>query len=92
MNSESILQLDTHQNLNLSEESEMISDVVRQVEPSFSRILIIDDEPFNLMSLMAIFKQAAKRMGLKEDALDGVIDQANDGQVGLRMATELIAL
>lgn len=43
------------------------------------RILLVDDEPFNLMGLLAVMNKAAKALGLKENALDEIIDRAQDG-------------
>ena len=36
-----------------------LSDLNEGPEHRYKRILIIDDEPFNLMSMMAILRQAA---------------------------------
>jgi phage gp16-like protein len=38
------------------------------------RILIVDDEPFNLMSLMTILRLSLKKMGLDELLLKDYID------------------
>ena len=43
------------------------------------RVLIVDDEPFNLMSLKTILKSALKIIKVNPDLLKDLIDEANDG-------------
>jgi hypothetical protein len=42
--------------------------------------MIVDDEPFNLQSMRVIICQALKRLGLGQDVLNHLIDEATDGQ------------
>ena len=45
----------------------------------FQRILLVDDEPVNLMALLHMIKMALKNMGRDPDTLDNFIDTATEG-------------
>lgn len=52
------------------------------------RILIVDDEPFNLMSMKILIQQALKDLHLDKDLLNQRIDTATDGQEALAKFTQ----
>jgi PleD family two-component response regulator len=67
----------------LSEETLRLSDVVYsscQSEHDTRRILIVDDEPFNIQGLKIILRAAYKKMHQPIDELEGLIDTAMNGQ------------
>ena len=53
------------------------------------RIMIVDDEPFNLQSMMIILKAALKQLGQSPDLLDQTVEQANDGEDAIDMVKKL---
>ena len=59
-----------------------IQSVLRPVE---KRIMIVDDEPFNLQSLKVVIQQSVKRLGMNKDILNRLIDEASDGQEALNL-------
>jgi YesN/AraC family two-component response regulator len=50
---------------------------------SSTRLMIVDDEPFNLHSLKVIIQQALKRLGFAKEYLDDLIDIATNGDEAL---------
>ena len=42
-------------------------------------ILIVDDEPYNLMGLRIILKLAFRQLGFKENLVDDVVHEASNG-------------
>lgn len=46
---------------------------------SSKRILVVDDEPFNLKSMKVIIDSVLKKLGLEEEFLNSFIDQAQNG-------------
>lgn len=54
-----------------------------------SRILIVDDEPFNLQSMKVIIQQSLKRLGHPKELLNDLIDVATNGDVALNKVIEL---
>ena len=49
------------------------------------RILIVDDEPYNLMGLEMVLSHTFKLIGIKEREIAQMIDQASNGQEALEM-------
>ena len=43
-------------------------------------ILIVDDEPYNLMGLKIILKLAFKQIGLKDNLVDDLVHEASNGK------------
>ena len=43
------------------------------------RVLIVDDEPFNLMSIKTILASSLKKLNHNPNLLRDLIDEANDG-------------
>lgn len=43
------------------------------------RVLIVDDEPFNLSSMRILLKLSLKKMNIDDTMLDAYIDQASNG-------------
>ena len=54
------------------------------------RVLIVDDEPFNLMSIKAILKSALKKIKLSPDLLKDLIDEAIDGNQAVKRVKDNI--
>ena len=52
---------------------------------SDNRILIVDDEKYNLDAMMFILKGCFKKMGKDEEIVDHLVDYANDGQEAIDM-------
>jgi len=42
--------------------------------------LIVDDEPYNLMGLQILLKFAFKKLGIKEEIVNEMVHEANNGQ------------
>ena len=53
------------------------------------RILIIDDEPINLMGMKIVLKAAFKTLGYEPSKIDKIIDQANNGHEALKLVKNL---
>ena len=51
-------------------------------------ILIVDDEPYNLMGLRIVLKLACKKIGLKESLVDELVHDASNGEHAVAMAEE----
>ena len=56
---------------------------------SQNRILIVDDEPFNLYGLKNILKLAIKRYGYSTLLIDRLVDQASNGKEAVNMVKKL---
>ncbi len=52
---------------------------VPTVYGSMEKILVVDDELFNIQSLKIIIQGSLKKMNRKNDILDAFIDTANNG-------------
>ena len=55
-----------------------------------NRILIVDDEPFNLQSLKVIIQQSMKKMGRQKEFLDKLIDVASNGKEAVEKVKQLL--
>ena len=49
------------------------------------RILVVDDEKYNLDAMMFLLKGSFKKMGKEEEIVDHLVDYANDGQEAIDM-------
>ena len=47
-------------------------------------ILIVDDEPYNLLSLQMVLKLCFKQLGWKQEITEHIIDQASNGHEALQ--------
>ena len=56
---------------------------------SMERILIIDDDPFNLVSLKILLKLTLKKLGLPEVIIEKLVDQGSNGQQAVDLFKEL---
>ena len=56
---------------------------------SKNRILIVDDEPFNLYGLENILKLAITRCGYSSVLIDRLVDQASNGKEAVNMVKKL---
>ena len=56
---------------------------------SKERILIIDDDPFNLVSLKILLKLTLKKLGLPEVIIEKLVDQGSNGQQAVDLFKEL---
>ena len=50
---------------------------------------MVDDEPFNLIALHIILRQALRKLGYNPDLLDRILDTANDGQEAVRKVKQM---
>ena len=66
---------DDHQFLNVPSQDEIVLEF-----ESKDRILIVDDEPFNIQGMMIIINACLKAMGHDEELLNKFIDYASNGQ------------
>lgn len=60
---------------------------IRKEEPLL-RILMVDDEPFNLRGLRVIMKKAVSNLGHNPDILEELIDQCFNGQEALDLVSQ----
>jgi two-component system sensor histidine kinase/response regulator len=49
------------------------------------RIMLVDDEPFNIKSMMVILKLSLKSMGLDPSIIDDITDFAYNGQEAVQL-------
>ena len=56
------------------------------------KILVVDDEPFNLKSFMIIIKSSLKEMGLNDLDFKNLIHYAQNGQEALDKVKKSVAL
>ena len=54
-----------------------------------NRILIVDDEPFNLYGLENVLKLAITRCGFSTEIIDKLVDQASNGKEAVSMVKSL---
>lgn len=54
----------------------------------FSRLLVVDDEAFNLQSMKIVLKSAMDKIGLRSCLLDRFTDYASDGQQALNLVQQ----
>ena len=73
----------------LSQEYDFIKCVSEPLSCSY-RILIVDDEPFNLQSLKVIIQQSIKKMGRPKEFLDKLIDVASNGKEAVKKVKQLL--
>lgn len=54
---------------------------INAIDPQFKyqRILIVDDDVFNLKSAIIILKAAARKLGRPEQLIDEIVDEAMNG-------------
>lgn len=53
------------------------------------RILVVDDEPFNLKSIKYLIELSASRHGIPEEAIQQFIDYARDGDEYVQKVEQL---
>ena len=56
---------------------------------SQNRILIVDDEPFNLYGLENVLKLAITRFGYSAELIEKLVDQASNGKEAINMVKSL---
>ena len=56
---------------------------------SHNRILIVDDEPFNLYGLENVLKLAITRCGYSAELIEKLVDQASNGKEAVNMVKSL---
>jgi len=54
-----------------------------------NRILIVDDEPFNLLGLETVLKLAMEKTGLPDGYLSSVLDKAANGEEAVEAVNKL---
>ena len=60
------------------EEAQVIPD--HRALQRFQRLLVVDDEPFNLKSMKIVLQSALVKIGLRKNCLDAITDYVSDGQ------------
>ena len=74
---------------NINVGSALASSVAVEKYHCTKRILIVDDEPFNLNGLKIIFKMTLKRMDIDPRIMDDIIDSACNGKEALNRVQRL---
>ena len=55
------------------------------------RVLICDDEPFNIQGLIIVLKAAIKKMGYKQQIIDDLVEKCYNGNEALGLVKARLA-